>query len=94
MQQSSKGNPKENFEVDEPDESPSAFSVCSKDKKIKRPSSGKRDSGYGTDNSGFSKCVFLDSRLFCIVFDWIFLICAGVVLYFIFKTCFLKYVIQ
>lgn len=51
MQQSSKGNPKENFEVDEPDESPSAFSVCSKDKKIKRPSSGKRDSGYGTDNS-------------------------------------------
>jgi hypothetical protein len=41
MQQSSKGN-SENDGA----ESPSAFSMCSKDGKIKRPNSGKRDSGY------------------------------------------------
>lgn len=46
MQQSSKGNSGEDVT-----ESPSAFSVCSKDGKIKRPHSGKRDSGYHTDNS-------------------------------------------
>ncbi|XP_022332203.2 uncharacterized protein LOC111129941 [Crassostrea virginica] len=47
MQESSKGNSQENVDA----ESPSAFAVCSKDGKIKRPNSGKRDSGYATDNS-------------------------------------------